>query len=216
MACFFQVNSHVAAPPHYIVTGIPYPANPAAYPPRPAPINRPAEPPTITPTPCEIAPKQTALDPNVLNNLAIALQLLIVSNLLNYPKENSEIISNLARAIEKLPVAPHYLQETLKHEPKYILEAAKFEPKYEIEPYYTGEPVPLSNSKYIGSYEPNVFRAYDSNARRSSRSHGALMSPYEAINSSPSFGESFPSVYGSPSKSLYVVDKDLFGASDLY
>lgn len=171
--------------------------------------------------------KTKPLDSNVLNNLAIALQLLIVSNILSRPSHDSdpEIAANLAlSAIEGheyiLPSTYNpptaYISEA---PPNYIIES----PSYSLEPnhrYAVKEPSLMPNSKYLGSatsfVDSNIYASYS--PRTSPRMNAGLMSPYEALTvcsdpilPSPYTKRDFKSPYA-----MIADSKDLFSISDFY
>lgn len=137
----------------------------------------------------------TSIDSNLLNNLAIALQLLIVSNILNAPLPTD---SSVAKSKE-IPC----VEQNHSH--------------------FSQGPVVLPNSNFVGSSsfaESNAAPAF-----RPSRNSMALMSPYEALGTSlgSSYSDSLLSQYETTNprqdfQSPYsmIADTDLFSISDLF
>ena len=134
----------------------------------------------------------SSIDSNLLNNLAIALQLLIVSNILNAPPPTDSSVVKTK-------------------------EIACAEPNHN---HYSQSPIVLPNSNFVGASsfsEPNVAQAY-----RPTRNSMSLMSPYEALGSSSYsdsiLTQYAPSNPRQDFQSPYsmMADTDLFSMSDLF
>ncbi|XP_069364076.1 uncharacterized protein [Maniola hyperantus] len=152
-----------------------------------------------------------ALDTDVLNNLAIALQLLIVNNIINHPRSES-IDPNLSDSILEL-VYPTELTVS--------------------NPYNAQSPSEMYNAKFLGS--SNFGDDSISKCMLGLGSYGSvlplsrpgfnLMSPYDAIAVSSPPSESSPSLFTlknnfqSPYQSIMAADNnnnDWFSMSDLF
>ncbi|XP_045782273.1 uncharacterized protein LOC123878941 [Maniola jurtina] len=154
-----------------------------------------------------------ALDTDVINNLAIALQLLIVNNIINHPRsESTESMSNLSDSILEL-VYPTELPAS--------------------NPYNLQSPCEMCNAKFLGSSnfgDDGIISkgmlglgSYGTGSPLS-RSGFNLMSPYDAIAASSSLSDPSPSAFTlksnfqSPYAAMMAADnnKDLFSMSDLF
>ncbi|XP_030019664.2 uncharacterized protein LOC115439808 [Manduca sexta] len=225
-----QQYIHVTGGPPYIPDPLPRQPNqplvPAPIPkpkPEPTPVPKPTLPPTPTNTPKKDAP---GLDSNVLNNLAIALQLLIVSNILNLPPQegNSEIASKMALAMDPL--------ETPYSPSSFIIESPKYEmgPKYAVESMmspYIEQAVPNLNFLASNSFgDANIYSPFTPTSKLSPRAEMGFMSPYDALASSspysdPILSTSYGSVpskrdFQSPYAAILSDNKDLFSVFDFY
>lgn len=176
----------------------------------------------------------TPLDSNVLNNLAIALQLLIVSNILNTPHAESLFIPNLE--LSQLDLASKY--ETVPISPIVSYPVQSPMPMQSSMPYletpslrnvYPFERSALPNSKFMGSSgftESPVYGSAITPLRSNPRSSMTLMSPYEALGPNSPFADPvLSSLYSSsyskkdfqsPYASILAADgnRDLFSMND--
>uniref|UniRef100_A0A2A4JZL3 Uncharacterized protein n=1 Tax=Heliothis virescens TaxID=7102 RepID=A0A2A4JZL3_HELVI len=173
------------------------PMNPAASLPRPStPLPQPpaiGQPNLVQKqSPAKVEVKPSSIDSSVLNNLAIALQLLVVSNILNSPP----------------PEVP---------KPK-VKESISYTEQAQV-PYYP--PSVMPNSKFVGTSsfaEPNVISTYAPTRNSmalmspyealgpSSSYSESLVSPYSSLNSRQDFQSPY-SMMG---------DNDLFSMGDLF
>lgn len=202
-----------------------------------APVNK---------TPLLSKPEITSgpLDSNVLNNLAIALQLLIVSNIMNMPAEPETIIPNLSKLASKSgpkyessPVSYSIVEQALS-KPLYAYEGqAKPNLYYEVQPipkqslYYDAQAVPkpgmfpyevqsLPNANFLGSskFSEPVFGHSMGTVKPNPRSSMTLMSPYDALGTSL-FAEplsTFPTYSKKDFQSPYASILAADGARDLF
>lgn len=147
------------------------------------------------------------LDSNVINNLAIALQLLILSNIMNNPP--SEIPEASYEVAElNYPTAQksqNFQQPSAPH-------------PQSVEPQYA-----MPNSNFVGSSGfadgPNPIYGYPNKATLSRNSMN-LMSPYEALAPSSPYSDPILSYrtndFQSPYASILGDTGDLFSMKDLY
>lgn len=167
--------------------------------------------PKSTPT---LSPK--AFDSNVLNNLAIALQLLIVSNLLNSPISESLPLRNAQQKIEfeNIPENPHtiYPSNELSQYPA----TQNYQSYFETTPYESNSPS-YPNANYLGS-STNLGQL--SSVPPAPRQGLKLQSPYDAL--ATGFAEHLPFEHNkrdfqSPYAAILAADnsKDLF-SMDFY
>ncbi|XP_061726773.1 uncharacterized protein LOC133532219 [Cydia pomonella] len=164
-------------------------------------------------------PPSNLIDPTVMNNLAIALHLLILNNLLHPEQDTPKTHVPIDP-----PQTPPYPQNPPP--PQEVTSPPYPTPQnYYPEPQ---DPAPYSppNSKFLGSsgfVEPPLPSLMGAPVPPGSRNHHSLMSPYEVIASGPQPGKDVFAQYGpqnlkadfqSPYNSLVAYDntsKDLFG-----
>ncbi|XP_063544696.1 uncharacterized protein LOC134752858 [Cydia strobilella] len=162
-------------------------------------------------------PPSSFIDPTVMNNLAIALHLLILNNLLHPEQEASKTnVPTEPKTPPSYPQNPPHPQEAAPSSP--------YPQNYYPEPQETAPYAP-PNSKFLGSSgfaEPPLPSLMGAPMPLGSRSHHCLMSPYEVLTSGPQPGKDVFAQYGpqnlkadfqSPYNSLMAIDntsKDLF------
>lgn len=145
------------------------------------------------------------IDSQVLNNLAIALQLLIVNNIINNPPET----------LDFTPISETIMQ--------IAFPSGKYANSFEA--------VQVPNSKFLGSssfgqdiISPSMLGSYGFTSPPSPRAGLNLMSPYDAIAKSTPMSESLLSSFvakndfQSPYAAIMAADnnKDLFSISELF
>ncbi|KPJ10938.1 hypothetical protein RR48_10118 [Papilio machaon] len=193
-----------------------------------APVT-PVEPPKvspITPTKPKISPTLSpkGFDSNVLNNLAIALQLLIVSNLLNSPL--SESLPNVRNAIQQR-IEHETIQPTNSFSIYPSNEAlSQYSPTQDYQAYFETNPYEPSNpsypnANYLGSSHNLGGLLGTSIPPATPRQGLKLQSPYDALANG--FAEHLPIFeqkkrdFQSPYAAILAADntKDLF-SMDFY
>ncbi|KPI96513.1 hypothetical protein RR46_12543 [Papilio xuthus] len=203
------------------------PASPqiTTYKPPVAPVTtvQPPKEPPLTPTKLKISPTlpSKGFDSNVLNNLAIALQLLIVSNLLNSPI--SESLPNMRNGIqqkieyETIQPANSHAIYTNKGLPQY--QTQDYQAYFESNPYESPNPS-YPNANYLGSSH-NLGGLLGAIPPATPRQGLKLQSPYDALANG--FAEHLPVFeqnkrdFQSPYAAILAADntKDLF-SMDFY
>lgn len=146
-----------------------------------------------------------SLDASVLNNLAIALQLLIVNNIINNPRSNSIVsINNLSDSLLESAYFPELTSPGQMSNANYLVSSS-----------FGDDSIMSKGMLGLGSCGSGI----------TPRANFNLMSPYEAIASSPTpFSEPSPSLFAlknnfqSPYAAMIAADnnKDLFSISDLF
>ncbi|CAK1548906.1 unnamed protein product [Leptosia nina] len=140
--------------------------------------------------------RKPAFDPNVLNNLAIALQLLIVSNIISNPPDATDT----GKLPEKL--------DSFKQE---YTEKTPFQTLFEANTMELHRALP--NAKFLGETDM-MNNCYPKSLPARA---GGLKSPYEAINSNPFEAPAFSNnEFQNPYSAMITFDnnKELF--SDLF
>lgn len=181
--------------PNYYAQQTPKPSPPPKVPPQiPQPVQAPCP---VKELSTKIEKPQEKIDSKVLNNLAIALQLLIVSNLMNNPSKDSPVSETLLELVQK-PLSSHVSGCTCESStPNYQMPNAKF----------------LTSSNFA---DDGIMKMAGVNqASKCPRSNFGLMSPYDALANS-GHTESLPSYrhtdFVSPYAAMSSADsyKDLF------
>ncbi|XP_041983061.1 uncharacterized protein LOC121736072 [Aricia agestis] len=163
-----------------------------------AEIQVPMTPPAVAPTlPSAKNDKPAGFDSNVINNLAIALQLLIINNLISNPAPNSPSLDAIKTAIEGAKLA---VNKPCEAEYEYPLLNAKF----------------LGSSNFDDASSMIAYGGFGSPVT-SPRVGALLKSPYDYLSSSSS---EYPSKSNlqNPYAAIFSPDniKELFTLSDYY
>ncbi|XP_022115637.2 uncharacterized protein LOC110993612 [Pieris rapae] len=162
--------------------------------------------------------RKPGLDPNVLNNLAIALQLLIVNNIISNPPENTDAFKSPDKhegyksEIYKIQEQINKLSDTNCN--REYPDKTPFQSLFEANALELQRALP--NAKFLG--EAGMMDNYSFPKSLPPRT-GGLMSPYEAINcnsfdTSPFAKTDFQSPYSA--MMAYDNNKDLFSMADLF
>ncbi|CAF4922887.1 unnamed protein product [Pieris macdunnoughi] len=162
--------------------------------------------------------RKPGLDPNVLNNLAIALQLLIVNNIISNPPEITDAFKSPDKhdcyksELYKIQEQLNKLSDTnCKRE---YSDKTPFQSLFEANALELQRALP--NAKFLG--EAGIMDNYSFPKSLPPRTCG-LMSPYEAINSNSFEASPFTqNDFQSPYSAMMAFDnnKDLFSMADLF
>ncbi|CAH4032645.1 unnamed protein product [Pieris brassicae] len=162
--------------------------------------------------------RKPGLDPNVLNNLAIALQLLIVSNIINNPPEVKDAFKSpdkhdgFKSEIYKIQEQINKLSDTNAN--REYSDKTPFQSLFEANALELQRALP--NAKFLG--EAGMMDNYSFPKSLPPRT-GGLMSPYEAINCNSFEASPFSKTdFQSPYSAVIAFDnnKDLFSMADLF
>lgn len=160
-------------------------------------------------------PNSSNIDGKLLNNLAIALQLLIVSNILNSPPPESS--SEKTKEIIPEPTQNQFYPPQNGFNPTqngYIPTQNQYAPPQNL--FFPAQTELVPGANFVGSAnfaEPNLTPAF-----KPTRSSMTLMSPYEALNamSDPVSQYTVSSARKDFQSPYAMIDKDLFSMNDLF